>query len=694
LIDTGGIVRNADRWQATEALLAVELPDTVQAVLAARIDLLDLREKQTLQQASVVGRTFWAGAVAALVDDRTSVDPALRRLEERELVLARLTSTLAGEDELAFTHILTRDVAYETLPRRERPRAHARVAAWIEQTVGDRRGEVIGLLAHHYREAFHSARLDRTFDSNELETLRARAFELLLEASHAALRGAAYASARSLGESALDLAHTPEAKAAALEALGHGHGYAMMGEGAWQSYARAVDTLVEAGSTDDERIARLCGRALESICRFSGTIHTLPPEETPRAYLELGLERLGPGDGEGRVRLLTAQSFWSNGYPASSSHLLEPELAREAGETAAEMAERIGRPDLAVVALDAVQHNLQRAGRYTEANAAARHRLELARSAGDTSELSDSYATAAWNATYLGAFDEAVILGAEGYELLRSDAPLYALHTLAWKALACFHLGDWSQVLADLDRIREGLGERAETPLSGFSHPWPAAAYIHEARGEHAASDRLLDQVYRIERDREALSPHLSPIIVRLLVLRGDLGAARERMDLILAGTRERAEKPFLLAAEAELMVHEQRWSELRAYAESLRRVGALSGARYLAPIASGLEGRSVLEAGDAPGAVPLLEAAADGLAALGMAVDAALAQLDLVAALGELGLEREARAHTSSALAVFDRVGFLQASARAQGLLLEAANRQAAAHRSGSRSEPGSPGT
>ena len=337
------------------------------------------------------------------------------------------------------------------------------------------------------------------------------------------------------------------------------------------------------------------------------------------------------------------------------------------------MAERIGRPDLAVVALDAVQHNLQRAGRYTEANAAARHRLELARSAGDTSELSDSYATAAWNATYVGAFEEAVVLATEGYELLRSDAPLYALHTLAWKALACFHLGDWSRVLAELDRIREGLGERADTPLSGFSHPWPAAAYVHEARGDRAASEHLLDQVYRIERDREALSPHLSPIIVRVLILRGDLGAARERMDLILAGTREQAERPFLLAAEAELMVHEERWSELAACAESLRRVGALSGVRYLAPIASRTEGRSALAAGDASGAVPLLESAADGLAALGMTVDAAVARLDLVAALGELGLEQEARAHASSALAVFDRVGFLQASAQARALLGEA---------------------
>ena len=119
LIDEERIVRDGGRWRATDELMQLELPDTVQGVLAARIDLLEPSTKRTLQQASVVGRVFWKGAVAALVDDHV-VEPDLRRLEERELVAARFTSSMAGEDELAFSHILTRDVAYESLPRRDR----------------------------------------------------------------------------------------------------------------------------------------------------------------------------------------------------------------------------------------------------------------------------------------------------------------------------------------------------------------------------------------------------------------------------------------------------------------------------------------------------------------------------------------------------------------------------------------------
>jgi len=88
LIDEGGLVCDRGRWRVADALVRVELPDTVQAVLAARIDLLDAREKRTLQQASVVGRFFWPGAVAALLDDGADVAPALRRLERQGWVKA------------------------------------------------------------------------------------------------------------------------------------------------------------------------------------------------------------------------------------------------------------------------------------------------------------------------------------------------------------------------------------------------------------------------------------------------------------------------------------------------------------------------------------------------------------------------------------------------------------------------------
>ncbi len=670
LIDEGRIVRGGTRWQAMDGLERVELPDTVQSVLAARIDLLQPSEKHTLQQASVVGRVFWRGAVTALVADRETVDPDLRRLEERELVAERLTSSLVGEQELAFSHILTRDVAYETLPRRERPNAHARVASWIEEITGDRRGEFVGLLAHHYGEAYRGARLDRSYDPGELELLRERAFELLVEASTVALRGAAYGAARSLAEAALEVAATPEERATAFETLGHGYKHAGFGDGAWSSYAAGADALVESNSSDRDRAARLCGLALEVVCRWTGTISDRPDEAKALACLEAGLTLLGEGDSDARVRLMTAQAFWAHAFPQTALEYQDPVLAVETGLAAAAMAERLGRPDLAVAALDAVQHNLQRQLRYGDAAETARDRLELARTAGDLAELGDSFAVAAWNTLYLGSFEEAQTVGREGYESLVSDAPVYAAHALAWSALASFYLGDWDRLLADLDLVIAGLGERADTLASGFAAPWPAAAFVYEARGDRRASERLLEHVYGIEERRGAISPHLSPQIVQTLIHRGELAAARERMNAALDPAQSLDNLPLLLCTEAELLVCEERWSDLPAFAAHLRSTGSESGARYLAPISDRLDGLAALDAGDLEHAVGLLEAASSGFAALGMTLDAAVAGLDAARILIAAGRPEDSRSYATRARQPLERAGYRRALGEVTELL------------------------
>ena len=128
------------------------LPDTLHALLAARVDALPLPEKWLLQLASVVGRVFWAAPLRDLGYDHDTAVP-LAALESRGLVLARPASSLAGQAEFAFRHALLRDVAYASLPAAQRARAHARVADWIEDVSQDRIGEVMELVAHHYAAA-------------------------------------------------------------------------------------------------------------------------------------------------------------------------------------------------------------------------------------------------------------------------------------------------------------------------------------------------------------------------------------------------------------------------------------------------------------------------------------------------------------------------------------------------------------
>ncbi len=183
LIDEGAIVRAKDRWVATGSAARVELPDTIHALLAARIDGLPAEEKRVLQDAAVVGRAFWE---AALGGGRGTGDAAtlLRNLERRGLVVARPTSTLPGQVEYLFRHALIRDVAYAAVPKARRAVAHAEVGEWIERLAGERLDEMGELVAYHYRSAVGGADADLAWgaDPERRETIRRRAFQSLVAA--------------------------------------------------------------------------------------------------------------------------------------------------------------------------------------------------------------------------------------------------------------------------------------------------------------------------------------------------------------------------------------------------------------------------------------------------------------------------------------------------------------------------------
>jgi hypothetical protein len=137
----------------------VPVPETVQALIAARLDTLGPERKTLIQDAAVIGKVFWAGAVAAVGgNDEHAVRNSLQELVRRELVRPARLSSVAGQNELAFGHGLVRDVAYAQIPRADRVRKHEAAARWIEEIAGDRVADQAEVLAHHYREALRLAR--------------------------------------------------------------------------------------------------------------------------------------------------------------------------------------------------------------------------------------------------------------------------------------------------------------------------------------------------------------------------------------------------------------------------------------------------------------------------------------------------------------------------------------------------------
>jgi tetratricopeptide (TPR) repeat protein len=149
----------------------IPIPETVQAVIAARLDTLPAERKALLHDAAVMGTVFWAGALAFMSGlDVRSVEEGLRTVARKELLRPVRSSSVKGEAEYTFRHLLIRDVAYQQIPRAARARKHRTAAAWIERLAGDRVTDHADILAHHYEQALQLAKaagLDD--DTRELE---------------------------------------------------------------------------------------------------------------------------------------------------------------------------------------------------------------------------------------------------------------------------------------------------------------------------------------------------------------------------------------------------------------------------------------------------------------------------------------------------------------------------------------------
>jgi predicted ATPase/class 3 adenylate cyclase len=150
----------ADHWAGQE----LPLPETIQGIIAARLDLLDPAEKRLLHHAAVIGKVFWPGAVAALGGtngqdaelENGVLEEHLHALERKQFIRRDRASSVAGQTQYTFTHVLVCDVAYGQIPRAARAEMHVQAAGWIESL--GRPEDHAEMLAHHYTNALELAR--------------------------------------------------------------------------------------------------------------------------------------------------------------------------------------------------------------------------------------------------------------------------------------------------------------------------------------------------------------------------------------------------------------------------------------------------------------------------------------------------------------------------------------------------------
>ena len=296
---------------------AERIPDTLQALIAARIDRLPPEEKTVLQRASVIGRIFWAGAIGELAPEVEELDQTLETLLLREFVLPEARSTISGETAFRFKHVLFREVAYAGLSKSARADLHARFAHWLRERAGE---ELLEIRAYHLDQA---AALIGELDGGPPAELAREAAAALEAAGRRALAREANRPARKQLLRALELEPTLERRYQAARAAWRLADMPVVSEEMERVRAEAAE------EGDRPREARALAALAEVALNRDADAH-----EAER-LAKLALEVADADDREPRfdaLHVLYTSAWWRGRLTDAESYAREQlALAREAG---------------------------------------------------------------------------------------------------------------------------------------------------------------------------------------------------------------------------------------------------------------------------------------------------------------------------------------------------------------------------
>jgi tetratricopeptide (TPR) repeat protein len=363
LVETGALAGERGAYRLTRPVETLQVPATVQTILAARIDRLPTEEKQLLQAASVIGKDFPYSLLAAIAEQP---DDTLRRplahLQEAEFIYE---TQLFPDLEYTFKHALTHEVTYGSLLQERRKTLHAQIVGAIEQLYADRLNPHVERLAHH---ALRGQLLDKAIRYSRLAGNRAldrsAAREALTYFDRAQVALQALPESRERTEQLIDLCFEQRS---ALFALGE-----------LERLGAVVDEACALAEGLDD--LRRVGRALGYLAQVCGALG-----EHPRAMA--AAERacaIAEAVGDLGMRVVAnyylGEARWWSGDPQRATEPLRKAIALVQG---ASPGERFGLPVLpAVLARFALAHVLAELGEFVEAVAAGEESLRIAQAAG------------------------------------------------------------------------------------------------------------------------------------------------------------------------------------------------------------------------------------------------------------------------------------------------------------------------
>ena len=429
LLDRGALVQEGAVYELVGEIGPLEVPETLHALIAARLDGLSAEERRLLQDAAVLGKTFTRDALATLAGAETDVEPLLAFLVRKEVLGVQADPRSPERGQYGFLQDLVRHVAYETLAKRDRRAKHLSAAEYLSTAFADEEDEVVEVIASHYLAAHEAVP-----DAEDAAEIKEKARVMLARAGQRAASLAAAAEARRYFTQAADLAANPSERAMLLGQAGEMARRAADPDAARELLEESIELYEQQGDTH---------AAARALARLGDLDAFTDQRDKALAAMERAFAVIAGDDPDEDLALLAARlsrAYWFSG---------DLERAAERAEFALDVAEAHKYPGALTMALRGKAAVVFSRGHFEEANALLRHALQMAldndlvEDAGicyfllsDGRFRSDQYPEA------LGYLDESLALSRK-----MGDRPT-EWATLAERTYALFMLGRWDEARA------------------------------------------------------------------------------------------------------------------------------------------------------------------------------------------------------------------------------------------------------
>ncbi len=488
LLDRGLLVEDGSAYRLTGPVEALEVPETLHALIAARLDGLSADERRLLQDAAVLGKTFTRVALASLAGGEVEIDALLASLVRKEVLGVQADPRSPEHGQYGFLQDLVRHVAYETLSKRERRARHLAAATHLRTAFAEDEDEVVEVVASHYLAAYEAAP-----DADDASEIRRDAQAMLARAGGHAASLAAAAEARRYYEQAAELTDAPSERAALLASAGEMARRAADQGAASHLYEQAIELYEQLG--DLHAAARVhhklafveagAGKREEAIERTERALAVLVDDE--------------PDEDLALVAASLALGYWFGG---------DLERAAARAELALDIAEPHAYPEPLARVLRAKAGIANSRGHHQEATALLTRALEIALEHDVVAEAGVCYFWLSDRCFQRDAYTEALGLLDEALALARKvgNRP-HEWAVLAERTYPLLMLGRWEQAHEVAAEFKQEQVDSGGTVLSLLQ----SAVEIEIQRGNLDGARRVFRMFSRLENstDRQERSTYL-----------------------------------------------------------------------------------------------------------------------------------------------------------------------------------------